>query len=84
MKKIVLLATATVMSASVGAQNRAALYDSTQVEKLSEVVVRGVRAQKNAPYAVSNIKKKELGDFSKTGRELPRSEERRVGKECRL
>ena len=71
MKKIVLLATATVMSASVGAQNRAALYDSTQVEKLSEVVVRGVRAQKNAPYAVSNIKKKELGDFSKTGRELP-------------
>lgn len=71
MKKIVLLAMATVMSASVDAQNRAALYDSTQVEKLSEVVVRGVRAQKNAPYAVSNIKKKELGDFSKTGRELP-------------
>ena len=71
MKKIVLLAAATLLMASAGAQNRAALYDSTQVEKLSEVVVRGVRAQKNAPYAVSNIKKKELGDFSKTGRELP-------------
>ena len=39
-----LLAMATVMSASVNCQNRAALYDSTQVEKLSEVVVRGVRA----------------------------------------
>ena len=71
MKKIVLLAVATVLSASAGAQNRAALYDSTQVEKLAEVVVRGVRAQKNAPYAISNIKKKELGDFSKTGKELP-------------
>ena len=71
MKKIVLLAVATVLTASVDAQNRAALYDSTQVEKLSEVVVNGVRAQKNAPYAISNIKKKELSDFSKTGRELP-------------
>ena len=37
------------------AQNRAALYDSTQVEALQEVVVKGVRAQKNAPYAISNI-----------------------------
>ena len=71
MKKIVLLAVATVLTASMDAQNRAALYDSTQVEKLSEVVVNGVRAQKNAPYAISNIKKKELSDFSKTGRELP-------------
>ena len=71
MKKIVLLATVTVLSASMEAQNRAALYDSTQVERLSEVVVRGVRAQKNAPYAIANIKKKELSDHSKTGRELP-------------
>ena len=71
MKKIVLLAVATVVSASVDAQNRAALYDSTQVENLSEVVVRGVRAQKNAPYAINNLKKKELNDFSKTGKELP-------------
>ena len=53
------------------AQNRAALYDSTQVEALQEVVVKGVRAQKNAPYAISNIKKAQLSEFSKTGRELP-------------
>ncbi len=46
-------------------------YDSTKVEKLQEVVVKGVRAQKNAPYAISNIKKKELSEFSKTGKELP-------------
>ena len=71
MKKIVLLAVTTVASANVDAQNRAALYDSTQVENLSEVVVQGVRAQKNAPYAINNLKKKELNDFSKTGKELP-------------
>ena len=53
------------------AQNRAALYDSTQVEALQEVVVKGVRAQKNAPYAVANIKKAQLSEFSKTGKELP-------------
>ena len=56
---------------AVMAQNKAALYDSTQVEQLQEVVVKGVRAQKNAPYAVANIKKQQLEDFSKTGKELP-------------
>jgi iron complex outermembrane receptor protein len=52
-------------------ENKAALYDSTQVEQLQEVVVQGVRAQKNAPYAIANIKKTELDEFSKTGKELP-------------
>lgn len=45
--------------------------DSLKVEKLQEVVVKGVRAQRNAPYAISNVKKKELNEFSRTGRELP-------------
>ncbi|MBO7433857.1 MAG: TonB-dependent receptor plug domain-containing protein, partial [Salinivirgaceae bacterium] len=40
-------------------------------EQLQEVVVNGVRAPKNAPFAVSNIKKQQLSGFSKTGRELP-------------
>ena len=62
---------ALVSAASVDAQNKAALYDSTQVEALQEVVVKGVRAQKNAPYAVANIKKAQLSEFSKTGKELP-------------
>ena len=62
---------ALVCAANVNGQNKAALYDSTQVEQLQEVVVKGVRAQKNAPYAVANIKKVKLDDFSKTGKELP-------------
>ncbi len=45
--------------------------DSIHSEKLQEVVVKGVRAQKNAPFAVANIKKKELENFSKSGKELP-------------
>ncbi len=45
--------------------------DSIHSEKLQEVVVKGVRAQKNAPFAVANIKKKVLENFSKSGKELP-------------
>ena len=71
-----LVRNAVMMAMLVGAtqanaQNKAALYDSTQVEQLQEVVVQGVRAQKNAPYAIANIKKAELNAFSKTGKELP-------------
>ena len=45
--------------------------DSLRMEQLQEVVVKGVRAQKDAPFAIANIKKKELDAFSKTGKELP-------------
>jgi iron complex outermembrane receptor protein len=45
--------------------------DSLRMEQLQEVVVKGVRAQKNAPFAVANIQKKQLNEFSKTGKELP-------------
>ena len=71
MRRIIL---SLVMLGGVGAavaQNKAALRDTSEVEQLQEVVVSGVRAQKNAPYAVSNLKKQELATFSKTGRELP-------------
>ena len=70
-KKLFLVMTALLSVVSMNAQNKAALYDSTQVELLQEVVVKGVRAQKNAPFAVANIKKAELNSFSKTGKELP-------------
>ena len=70
MKKIVLLALAVGLTVSGSAQQKWH-YDSTKVEKLGEVIVSGVRAQKNAPFAVANIEKKTLNDFSKTGRELP-------------
>ncbi len=71
MKRFLLGMAALVCVASVNGQNKAALYDSTQVEALQEVVVKGVRAQKNAPYAIANIKKQQLNEFSTTGKELP-------------
>lgn len=71
MKRLFLSMAALVCVASMNAQSKAALYDSTKVEQLQEVVVKGVRAQKNAPYAVTNIKKQQLNEFSTTGKELP-------------
>ncbi len=71
MKRLFLSLAALVCVASMNAQGKAALYDSTKVEQLQEVVVKGVRAQKNAPYAVTNIKKQQLNQFSTTGKELP-------------
>ena len=71
MKRLFLSWAALVCVASMNAQGKAALCDSTKVEQLQEVVVKGVRAQKNAPYAVTNIKKQQLNEFSTTGKELP-------------
>ncbi|MBR4379294.1 MAG: TonB-dependent receptor [Prevotella sp.] len=71
MKKNLLLMAALMSAAVMNAQTKAARYDSTKVERLQEIVVNGVRAQKNAPFAVTNIKKSELQEFSKTGKELP-------------
>ena len=48
-----------------------AQYDSLKIEQMQEVVVNGVRAQKNAPYAITNIRKTELQSFARTGKELP-------------
>ena len=45
--------------------------DTMKVQQISEVVVKAVRASKNAPFAVANIKKSELQKFSRTGKELP-------------
>ena len=67
MKKIVLLGIST-MSVVTAAH---AQYDSLKIEQMQEVVVNGVRAQKNAPYAITNIRKTELQSFARTGKELP-------------
>ena len=45
--------------------------DSLQVEKLQETVISAVRAAKDAPFAVANIRRAELQEFSSSGRELP-------------
>ena len=68
MKKLFLL---WLLGVAMTTQAESMQVDSTKVEQLQEVVVKGVRAQKNAPFAVSNIKKKELNEFSRTGKELP-------------
>ena len=45
--------------------------DTSKVEKINEIVVVGVKAKKDAPFAVSNIGKADLQGFSVTGKELP-------------
>ncbi|MDD7317834.1 MAG: TonB-dependent receptor plug domain-containing protein [Prevotella sp.] len=73
MKKSI-LTVAAMIAATAGTQEVLAQQsntDSLRMEELQEVVVRGVKAQKGAPFAVENIKRKELSDFSKTGKELP-------------
>ena len=71
MKRINQVAMAVVCT--LCAQNALAQkdVDTVKVRQLNEVVVKAVRAQKNAPFAVANIEKPELKDFSATGRELP-------------
>ena len=66
MKKTLMLMAMT-MTMTVSAQDA----DSLKMERLQEVVVSGVRTQKNAPYATANIKRQELSDFSTSGQELP-------------
>ncbi len=68
MKRMAFIASALTCVSSIMAQTVA---DTLQSRQLEEVVVAGVRATKNAPYAVANIKKDELERFSKQGRELP-------------
>lgn len=45
--------------------------DTLRLRPLSEAVVKGVKAQKNAPFSVSNISKNQLETFAVSGKELP-------------
>ena len=69
-KTIVLMGLIGLMGNTASAQELEN-EDSIRMEHIQEVVVRGVRAPQSAPFAVTNIKKEELQDHSKTGRELP-------------
>ena len=71
MKRLSFVFAALFVVASVNAQNNNVVNDTTKYELLNEVVVSGVRVQENAPFAVTNIMKEELSEFSKTGQELP-------------
>ena len=68
MKKIVLLSAALACFAGAEAQET---VDTLKAQQLQDVVVKGVRASENAPFAIANIKKDDLRRFSKTGLELP-------------
>ncbi|MBQ1938358.1 MAG: TonB-dependent receptor [Bacteroidales bacterium] len=63
--------TAQASEARATAKQTTAQTSEETFEQLNEVVVGAVRVQKNAPFAVSNIGKKELTDFSSSGKELP-------------
>lgn len=67
-KKAITLLVACTAVGSAWAQSET---DTLESQKLDEVVVAGVRAPKNAPFAVSNVQQKDLTGFSKQGRELP-------------
>ena len=71
MKRLFFGIAAIFIAANVNAQSNDVVFDTTKFETLNEVVVSGVRVQKDAPFAVTNIKKTELNDFAKTGQELP-------------
>ena len=65
---IALMSACGLSAQTVTAQNA---IDTVKVQQVAEVVVKGVRATKNAPFAVANINKSELKNFSTSGKELP-------------
>lgn len=71
MKKFFFMAVMTAMSMSGQLMAQTHSIDSLKAEHLQDVVVMGVKANANAPFAVTNVNGKTLGEFSKTGRELP-------------
>ena len=72
MQKHLLYAAMPLILGALGAFPTAAQQpDSLKVEQLQDVVVSAVRAAKDAPFAVANISRQELQDFSVTGIELP-------------
>ncbi len=71
MNKLMMTLPLAVGVLSMSAGRADAQNDSVRQASLQEVVVKGVRAANNAPFAVANVKKQELNSFSKTGRELP-------------
>ena len=54
MKRFSFVVAALLFAANVNAQNNEVVYDTTKYEVLNEVVVGGLRVQKNAPFSVTN------------------------------
>ena len=58
-------------SLAVKAGNETFDADSVRLKQLNEVIIDGVRAHENEPFATTEIGRQELDDYSKSGRELP-------------
>ena len=71
MNRIVNVALATTLAVPAAEAMAQSGIDTIKVHEINEVVVKAVRASKDAPYAVANFSKSELQQFSRTGRELP-------------
>lgn len=71
MKKVFFLSLTLMTSLAVKAGNETFDADSVRLKQLNEVVIDGVRAHENEPFATTEIGRQELDDYSKSGRELP-------------
>ena len=73
MKKVFFLSLTLLVSliSKADAENLVSDADSLRLEQLNEVVISGVRAHENEPFATTEIGRQELDDYSKSGRELP-------------
>lgn len=73
MKKVFFLSLTllTGLTAKASTENIVSDADSLRLEQLNEVVINGVRAHENEPFATTDISRQELDDYSKSGRELP-------------
>ena len=73
MKKVFFLSLTlmTGLSVKAGNENLDSNADPISLQHLNEVVIDGVRAHENEPFATTEIGRQELDDYSKTGRELP-------------
>ena len=70
LKRVAVMGLVGLMGSTAAAQNQA-VSDSSHLERMQEIVVSGVRAQDDAPFAVTEIEEEALQEHSKTGRELP-------------
>lgn len=71
MKKVFFLSLTLLTSLAAKAGNETFEADSLRLRQLNEVVIDGVRAHENEPFATTEISRQELDDYSKSGRELP-------------
>ena len=73
MKKVFFLSLTlmTGLTAKASVENLVSDADSLRLQQLNEVVINGVRANENEPFAVTNINRSDLDNYSKSGRELP-------------